>query len=214
MLKIKVGLTKRKRVPLLCILGTLYLPHEALRLLWDTRWLNEIENHDDYTVLKAEGQTLKLLYQHAHFLASEWKEWKQFYTPNFPLEGKTVLDVGAGCGETAFFYFLHGAYKVIAVEPNVKAVECLKENAERNGWNVEVFAEPFSLRHLGLDYDFMKMDGEGCEEQLLTLPMIDKPCVVEVHGTDLLNKFLKKGWRKIHSWPNDIHLIRNLKGWG
>lgn len=213
MLKIRVGLTKRKKVPLLCILGTLYLPHEALRLLWDTIWLDEIESYGEYTILKAKGQTLKLLYPHAHLFSHEWKVWEQFYTLNFPLEGKTVLDVGAGCGETAFFFFLHGAYKVIAVEPNAKAVSLLRQNAEINKWNVEVIEEPFSLSLLKLDYDFMKMDGEGCEEQLLSLPKIDRPCVVEVHSSNLLNKFLEKGWRKLHSWPNDVHLVRNfLKG--
>lgn len=96
----------------------------------------------------------------------------------------------------------------------MKAVECLNENANINNWNIEIFAEPFSLKHLKFDYDFMKMDGEGCEEQLSSLPMIDKPCVIEVHGSDLLSKFLEKGWRKIHTWRNDVYLVRNLKGWG
>jgi hypothetical protein len=57
----------------------------------------------------------------------------------------------------------------------------------------------------------MKMDGEGCEELLLSLPRIDKPCVVEVHNNKLLNKFIKKkGWLKIHSMmTQDVHLVKN-----
>ena len=39
---------------------------------------------------------------------------------NFLVRGKTVLDVGAGCGETAFFYRLYGAKKVVAIEADRK----------------------------------------------------------------------------------------------
>jgi tRNA G37 N-methylase Trm5 len=67
---------------------------------------------------------------------------------------------------------LHGAKKVIAIEPNVKAVKYLKENAKKNNWNVKIISEKFSLKHLNLDYDFMKMDGEGCEKLLLKLPKL------------------------------------------
>jgi predicted RNA methylase len=31
---------------------------------------------------------------------------------NFLVRGKTVLDVGAGCDETAFFYLVYGAKKL------------------------------------------------------------------------------------------------------
>jgi 2-polyprenyl-3-methyl-5-hydroxy-6-metoxy-1,4-benzoquinol methylase len=148
MSKVKIGLSKRKKVPVFYILDGTYLPHEALRLLWDLRWLNEIEHNKEYTILEAKGNTLKFLNQHASFIVDEWKVWEKYYIPHFSLQGKTILDVGAGCGETALLFFLHGAYKVIAVEPNVKAVECLKENMERNDWNVEIVAEPFSLEHL------------------------------------------------------------------
>jgi SAM-dependent methyltransferase len=209
MLKVELGLSRKKKLPALYILGRVYLPHKALSLLWDFRWLNEIEHNKEYTILEAEGNTLKFLNQYALLIIDEWKEWEKYYIPHFSLHGKTVLDVGAGCGETALLFFLHGAYKVIAVEPNVKAVECLKENVERNNWNVEIVAEPFSLEHLKLDYDFMKVDGEGCEELLSSLPRVDKPCVVEVHNNKLLNKFIKKGWLKIHSMTEDVYLVKN-----
>ena len=209
MIKVKLGLSRKKKLPALYILGRVYFPHKALSLLWDFRWLNEIEHNKEYTILEAEGNTLKFLNQYALLIIDEWKEWEKYYIPHFSLHGKTVLDVGAGCGETALLFFLHGAYKVIAVEPNVKAVECLKENVERNNWNVEIVAEPFSLEHLKLDYDFMKVDGEGCEELLSSLPRVDKPCVVEVHNNKLLNKFIKKGWLKIHSMTEDVYLVKN-----
>jgi len=210
MLKVKLGLTRRKKLPAFYILGKAYLPHKALKLLWTSRWLKVIEYNDEYTILEGEGNTLKLLNQYTSFLIGEWDVWKKYYIPHFPLHGKTVLDIGAGCGETAWFWFLHGASRVIAVEPNVKAVECLKENVERNSWNVQIIAEPFSLEHLKLNYDFMKMDGEGCEELLLSMLRIDKPCVVEVHNNKFLNEFERRGYRKIHSMSKNIHLVTNI----
>jgi methylase of polypeptide subunit release factors len=207
MLKAKIGLSRRKKVPVFYILGRAYLPHKALKLLWNFRWLNEIEHSKEYAIFETKGNIIKLLNEYLIF--DEWKMWEKYYIPRFSLRGKTVLDVGAGCGETALLFFLHSAYKVIAIEPNVKAVECLKENVERNNWNVEIIAEPFSLEHLKLGYDFMKMDGEGCEELLLPLSRIDKPCVVEVHSNKLLNEFERKGWLKVYSMTKDIHIVKN-----
>jgi FkbM family methyltransferase len=209
MLKVKLGLSRRKKLPALYILGRVYLPHKALRLLWNFRWLNEIEHNKEYTILEAKGNTLKFPNQYASWIIDEWKEWEKYYIPHFSLQGKTVLDVGAGCGETALLFFLHGAHKVIAVEPDLKAVECLKENVERNSWNVEIIVEPFSLEHLKLNYDFMKMDGESCEELLLSLSRVEKPCVVEVHSNKLLHEFERRGWVKIHSMTKDVHLVEN-----
>src|SRR5437867_10380800 len=35
--------------------------------------------------------------------------WHKWYLPPDGVEGKIVVDMGAGCGETAQFYLLHGA---------------------------------------------------------------------------------------------------------
>jgi hypothetical protein len=45
----------------------------------------------------------------------------------------------------------------------------VKENVERNNWNVEIIVEPFSLEHLKFSYDFMKTDGEGPATDLWNL---------------------------------------------
>lgn len=96
-----------------------------------------------------------------------------------------VLDVGAGCGETALFFFLNGARKVICVEPNSNLVAYLRRNARLNHWNVEVLDVPFNLDMLSLKFDFMKMDGEGCEEELLKAEKLP-PAAIEVHKRDVL----------------------------
>ena len=209
-MKVKVGLSRKRKVPIIYILGRTYLPHQALTLLWKRRYFKEIFSNKEYAILEVEGKKLKLPLQTAYMMLDEWDIWRRYYLPPFPLLGTTVLDVGAGCGETALLYFLNGASKVIAIEPNANAVKYLYENIRGNHWNVEVFPEPFSLNHLNLDFDFMKMDCEGCEELLLSIPEVSKPSVVEVHNNNLLNAFLKKGFMKIYFLTNEVHIVRNF----
>lgn len=211
MLKVKIGLSRRKRVPVLYILDGTYLLHKALILLWNSRWVNEKDKHKEYTTLETRTNALKLTYQHATYMVREWREWEKYYLPSFSLGGKTVLDVGAGCGETALLFFWFGAKKVIAIEPDSKAVEYLRENTAINKWNVEIIPERFSLKHLKLDFDFVKIDVEGDEEMLLSLQKLDKPCVVEVHGDKLLKRFTEKDWVKIHTMGNENYLMTNKK---
>jgi hypothetical protein len=40
---------------------------------------------------------------------SELDQFEKYYLPPFPLKNKKVLDLGACCGETAYFYLQHGA---------------------------------------------------------------------------------------------------------
>jgi hypothetical protein len=128
-------------------------------------------------VLEATPYYFELLWR-------EWRAWKHWYLPPWSLEGKTVLDVGAGCGETALFYYCHGARKVIAVEPQAALTALLRDNKSRNGWNMEIVAGPFQASMLGWTFNFMKMDGEGCEAQLLNVDSLP-PCAIEVHDRDI-----------------------------
>jgi hypothetical protein len=196
MLKVKIGLSRRKKVPVLYILDSSYLPHKAVAFLLRARRMGVIEQRDKYVIVEYSGVRLKLLQYHAVEFINYWNVWKKCYLPKFSLERKTILDVGAGCGETALLFFMKGAEKVIAVEPDPEAIECLRENIERNKWNVEVIPECFSLEHLKLQFDYMKMDCEGCEEVLLHISELNKPSVVEVHGNNLMRLFERGGWKK------------------
>ena len=114
------------------------------------------------------------------------------------MKGKTVLDVGAGCGESAYFYFQHGAKRVIGIESNrsnVKYLELNKRLYNRYGFEFKFYLEKFDLLHLGLNFDFCKMDIEGGEVELLKLKKIDFPLSVEVHSQDLEAAFTKRGFR-------------------
>jgi 2-polyprenyl-3-methyl-5-hydroxy-6-metoxy-1,4-benzoquinol methylase len=134
MLKFRIGLSKgRRRLPLIYISSYGFGPYriyKILKILWKFRNFKEVENNEEYTIFQGKNITLKIL--NSYPFPGEWDIWEKYYIPPFSLKGKTVLDVGAGCGETVFLFFLHGAKKVIAIEPNVKAVKYLKENAKKN----------------------------------------------------------------------------------
>jgi len=54
------------------------------------------------------------------------------------LRGKEVVDVGANIGDTALYFVLNGARKVIAVEPLPNVARCAEENLRLNGITDEV----------------------------------------------------------------------------
>lgn len=132
------------------------------------------------------GYTLDLLPGHAEIVRHELNIWERFYLP-CPIRGKTILDVGGGCGETAAFFIHHGARKVIAIERDPSACKLLISNTIRNHMNIDIFCGAFSLNDLCIPHDFMKMDIEGGEELLIDYAGRIKPCVIEVHD------YIKKG---------------------
>lgn len=175
------------------------------------KWVKIVSQTDEAIVFEAHGQKLKLLELYAIWFIREWEVWEKSYLPEFSLKGCTVLDVGAGCGETSFFYFLHGIDKVVAIEPYVKAVECLRENVAVNKWNVEVIPENFKLEHLKIPHDFMKMDIDGSETELYN-SQINEPCVVEVHNNVTKTEFEKRGFTVLYSMEEFVHIMgKNLQ---
>lgn len=125
---------------------------------------------------------------------AEYAVWKKYYAP-FSLEGKTILDVGAGEGETARFFIEQGAASVICIEFDHECLLSLRANARNRP--ITVIPEKFKIEHLNLDFDFMKMDIEGYEEALLGMN-IEFPCVIEVHGLQLLDRFISQGYKLVH----------------
>jgi SAM-dependent methyltransferase len=203
---IKLGLSRRKKIPVFYMFEKTFLPHQLLSLLARIKWLKIVNKDEESVIIDLYDQQIKLLNDFFVILATEWKTWEKYYLPAFSLSEKTVLDVGAGCGETAFFYLLYGARKVVAIEPDRRASECLKENAKRNNWNVEIIPEAFKLEHLKIPHDFMKMDIEGYEKELLKAS-ITKPCIVEVHSNELRRKLEEKGFQRTYTSKKDKHLI-------
>jgi len=54
------------------------------------------------------------------------------------LKGRNVIDVGANVGDSALYFVLNGARKVIAVEPLPNVAKCAEENLKLNGVTDEV----------------------------------------------------------------------------
>lgn len=169
-------------------------------------WVKIVSQTSEAIVFEAHGQRLRLLEVYAIYFIREWQFWEESYLPHFSLKGRTILDVGAGCGETAFFYLLHGVNKVVAIEPSIKAVECLRENVEVNKWNVEIIPEEFKLEHLKIPHDFLKMDIDGAETILFNT-QIDEPCVVEAHNDPTKQEFEKKGFKSLHKVEDFVYVM-------
>lgn len=221
MLKCGITLSKNKKIPLPCVLGKPCMPLHALRLLNASRKYDiSAQDNSSVTVrLPPNSKTndlfnsplqryFKLLNYHAAAVILEWEMWVKQYQPPFDLKNKTVLDVGAGCGETAWLFFLLGANKVICVEPDKKACALLKKNLR--GFPIQVINAPFNLRHLHLKHDFMKMDCEGGEK--LLLPYLTeklKPCVIEVHSQELERAFFFKGFNPFYRAGKNVWLVKN-----
>jgi len=160
------------------------LPHQFLKKIFIT-WNWTVTSHEDgFFNLRVGKYQVKLTPYFFNVIYGEWLDWKRYYAP-ISLRGATILDVGAGCGETALFYFLQGAKKVVCVEPDKRLSEIINENIYANKWNAQVLTRKFGLDLLQQDFDFMKMDCEGCEAELLNAPVIP-PCVIEVHTEKLL----------------------------
>lgn len=124
---------------------------------------------------------MDLIPSYRHTLSAELDAWHRTY---LPIKGGTVLDVGAGCGETARFYLLHGANRVIAIEGNKDAFERLAFN----------FLLDTRVTPIRANVDDIKIDIEGSEDGL----------VVEWHGS---RKETRYGWASLHpSWISRFHV--------
>ena len=190
----RIGLSRRRRLPVPKILENSYTPVKIIKAMYDFRSWKLVEHTDDTVSLEVGGQTVRLPQRHARMTITEWYPvWMRFYLPDFDLSGKTILDVGAGAGETALLYYLNGAKSVIAVEPDPVMVSLLRENAATNGWDIEVIQDSFSLAYLDRPFDFMKMDCEGCEGLLLGQPIPNVPCMIEVHTPQIMEGFSSPG---------------------
>ena len=133
---------------------------------------------------------------HRSYVENELEMWHVAYLP----VGKTVLDLGAGCGETAFFYLNHGADHVICVESDPEAVAHLRRNFEGDS----------RVTILPVHVDSVKIDIEGSEDGM----------VLETHfpfrfrsvrqlGPNVKLWRLEKRWFSLHNFRIAVaHKIR------
>ncbi len=142
-------------------------------------------------VVRISGHILRMDPPFFDTMFNEWISWRTHYLPKNGIKDFNILDVGAGCGETALFFLLHGAGHITCVEPEAGRVRILRENATRNHWPLTIIDRPFSLEMLTPDIDFLKMDCEGCESALLSVKVIPS-CALEVHKWELCQELCTK----------------------
>lgn len=193
---LKLRLSERKHVP------ALFLDNSKVAFpIWAYGYVSKVEHSN---LLLDEIAT--------HALAEVRCGYSR---PPFSLKGKTVLDLGACLGETAWYYLkILGASKVYAVECDSQRIPTLKENKERSGLNMEIIAEPFKLEHLALPHDFIKCDIEGHEDLLIDYMKaggVLKPCVLEVHGAERKARFEANGFSIVKNlMPNELWIMSNF----
>jgi ribosomal protein L11 methylase PrmA len=147
---------------------------------WSLKWLS------DGSGLCSHGDdVIHLPRAYVGLLFMEWpRYWEKYYLPPGGVGGKVVLDAGAGAGESAYFFFNHGARRVIAIEQDARSVEFLRENATRNKWDMEIIHSSFRAEFVRESRcDFMKVDVEGGEKEIIVLDKLPE-CFIETH--DLL----------------------------
>jgi hypothetical protein len=206
----RFGISRRRHLPVFKFLDHSVGPVAALRT---TRqfWGWSLARVPDSSLVEVRTPLDRLVMSRdrAGMMLYEWGTWMRCYAPpTVDFRGKTILDVGAGEGETVEFYRLKGAKSFICVEPDPERARRLRENSARNGWEAEVLEEPFSVKILDRPFDFMKMDCEGCERALIGTN-ITFPSVLETHGSSTTEAFLRAGFAVVRSGEN-ASLVSNV----
>ncbi len=134
-----------------------------------------LSREPDYMCELKDFDGLHLTEQYRARIERELPLWHRCYLP----VGKTVLDVGAGMGETALFYLNHGASRVICIEADPESLKHLRENF-RNDPRIQV---------IDAHIDSVKVDIEGGERGM----------VVETHFPPRFSK-LWNPWPGLALW--------------
>lgn len=132
-------------------------------------------------------------------------------------KGKIVLDLGADCGSTAYYFLHSGARRVVAVEGNPQLASLLRKYSQRDGRvvPVELFIDdPAEIEGLIRRYspDLVKVDIEGSEKHLLGVSNIVqvKEWLIEAHSNELhraLSSFLSAQGFRVRSF----HYLEKLR---
>ena len=204
----RFGLSRRKHLPCIWV-GDIYnFPPYRIDVFLKFRGLKCAKTSDGNIELSKSGLRFVLAPEYASLFINEFADWDKQYNPPFSPTNKTIMDVGAGCGETIFYFALKGCKDFIAIEPNPQNADLIRLNASRNSLNVKIYTDIFRRCHLDEHFDFMKSDCEGGESILLE-PEKCKPVSLEVHGKDLKQKFLKKGFKIAKDFKNGSCIMRN-----
>jgi SAM-dependent methyltransferase len=204
---IRLGLSSKKRIPILITSDREYYPWEIPGFL---RWKLRIRRIA--TMVHSLG--FKFSYERMQMLDDELEVWKRCYVPSLfdASDDPLILDAGAGEGETVMFYYLLGFRRFRCVEPNRLAFELLKGNVAKLGnTEIHLFNRRFSA-HDVYGVDFAKIDVEGGEVELIEADKRNLPreIVVETHSL-AVQKLLLESFKLEHLM--DWNTRNNLRIW-
>jgi len=136
---------------------------------------------------------------------------KRYYDILKHVEGRDVVDIGAGVGDSTVYFALWGARRVIALEPDEESYSELVENVKLNGVEDKVVALnecafSYTLAEIvekyGVEEGVLKVDCEGCEYSVIAGAPIGvlkrfKEVVIEYHGSPrpLVKRLAEAGFK-------------------
>ncbi len=191
--KVSFGFSERKHLPAVKV-GRVSFP------LWKYRFAKRLSKM--LSTLSLDDYARDILY-------FELEQFEKYYLPPFSLQDKIVLDLGACCGESAYFFLQKGAQKVLCVEPDSNRAKLIQENKEKLNLNIDIINDFFNPKHLLLRHDFVKCDIEGQELVLISCIKELKPCVVEVHSSSIEQSFKENGFFAVFRQKNGFALMAN-----
>jgi hypothetical protein len=209
---VKFGLSRKKRLPCIWVAGMSNFRPYRIDVFFKFRGYKLRRIDADHVAVSKNGVEFIIMQKYAALWANEFADWGKDYKLPFPLTDKTVLDVGAGCGETILYFASKGCRNFIAVEPNKECVELLQKNAANNSLNVRIYHDVFRPSHLKEKFDFMKCDCEGGEAILLEQEIF-KPIALEVHGVDLFKKFRERHFKTIRKKDNSKEFLYTMRNY-
>lgn len=114
-------------------------------------WSYDFNNDGSYTIKMNNGEVVKFY----HLEEQPSDVFLNEAYPFLPVNGKTVIDIGGYIGDTAIYFIMKGAKKVIALEPFLQTFQLAKKNIKINDLEDKI---DFILAGCSNKNDIIKVD--------------------------------------------------------
>jgi len=191
--KVGFGFSERRHLPVVKV-GRVSFP------IWKYPYAKRVSRM--LSTLSLDDYARDLLYL-------ELEQFEKYYLSPFSLQNKIILDLGACCGETAYFFLQKGAKKVVCIEPDSNRARLIDENKRKLKLNIDIINDFFNPNQLSIEHDFIKCDIEGQEITLIPYAKELKPCILEAHGPSIEKQFRDTNFHTIFRQKNGFSLMTN-----